>query len=121
VDAHIAAAPLDVPLEGALLGGVEDAVKAPASSVASTAKTPVAPSSLTAAIPSGIESCRKPAVFEKTSTRLVSGPSAPFDAAGPDTQPRSRAAAAPTVSMRSDVRMTVTPRQLVVKVKSSTS
>ncbi|MFD2353860.1 hypothetical protein ACFSTC_38215 [Nonomuraea ferruginea] len=38
------------------------------SSVVSTAKLFSSPSFCTAAMPSGIESCRKPVVFEKTST-----------------------------------------------------
>ena len=42
------------------------------SSVASTAKPLAAPSSWIAVMPAGIESCRKPAVSEKTST-LSSG------------------------------------------------
>jgi hypothetical protein len=45
-----------------------DAVKAAASSVASTAKLFAVPSSRIAWMPLGMDECRKPAVFEKTST-----------------------------------------------------
>src|SRR3954463_15441659 len=44
-------------------------LNAAASSVASTAKCCCCPSRFTAAIPFGMELCRKPAVLEKTSTR----------------------------------------------------
>ncbi|GGK89150.1 hypothetical protein GCM10007964_34810 [Sphaerisporangium melleum] len=44
------------------------AVKAVASSVAVTPKSPVTPRSRMAWTPAGMESCRKPAVLENTST-----------------------------------------------------
>ncbi|CAM5710785.1 hypothetical protein SALBM135S_05902 [Streptomyces alboniger] len=109
-------------------------MKAPAFSVASTAKPLAAPSSLTVSMPVGIESCRKPAVLEKT--RTLSPALAPWpglDAAGPDTHPMSRAAAAVAVRSRARLRMVSLPSQpeflaalpvaaaFVVKVKSSTS
>ena len=87
VDADPAAARADVPLEGRLLGVVEDvtrrqqeddrvvalprlaSVKVAPSSVASTAKPFFAPRSGTAWIATGIEACLKPAVFVKTRIR----------------------------------------------------
>ena len=56
-------------------------MKAPASSVASTVKSLAAPSCWIAAMPAGIESCRKPAVLEKTRARNGSAAAAAAPAA----------------------------------------
>ena len=60
-------------------------MNAAASSVASTVKWCWAPSCWIAATPAGIESCRKAAVFEKTSALNRGCPeaAAPVDAAAP--------------------------------------
>jgi hypothetical protein len=65
----------------------------PASSVASTEKSLASPSPRIAAIPSGIERCRNPAVFEKTRTSNSGSPplrrSVSAPAGAPSAAPRA--------------------------------
>src|SRR5688500_19237357 len=73
-----------------------DAVKAVASSVAVTENPLAAPSCWIAAMPFGMEECRKPAVLEKTSTRVSGAAAAAGDAA---TSVPTLATASPTAEI----------------------